>query len=107
MLNITRDISRILSISISYDLTLFNSQSTRQPDVDQLIDDLCQRLDQSIEICERTTLSKMMNILDLFIRILLVNISDENVEINIEARQAMNLMETGTLSHSHPFLILF
>ena len=105
MLNTTRDIfiCRILSVSISFDLNLFNGQSTRQPGVDQLIDDLCKQLDQAIEICERTTLSEMMNILGLNSSgVFLVNISDENVEINIEARQAMNLIETGTLStHIH------
>lgn len=48
---------RILSISISFDLKFSHIQSTRLPDVDQLIDDLCQRLNQAIEICERTNLS--------------------------------------------------
>ncbi len=84
-------------MSISFDIKLFNGQSTRHPNADEFIDDICQRLDQAIEVYEKTTLSQMQIFFFSFklLLIFLVNISDQNVEMNLEARQAINFIETG------------
>jgi hypothetical protein len=50
---------RILSISLSFDIELFHGKSTRQPNVNQFIDIICERLHQTIEVYEKTPLSKM------------------------------------------------
>ncbi|CAF1595453.1 unnamed protein product, partial [Adineta steineri] len=49
-------IAVLLSISISYDVTLFNGQSTRHPSSNQVFDDLRERFHQAIGIYERTPL---------------------------------------------------
>jgi hypothetical protein len=49
----------LLSVSISFDIILFNGKSSRHPNTNQFIDDICQQLHQAIEIYEKTTLSKM------------------------------------------------
>jgi hypothetical protein len=84
-------------MSISFDIKLFNGQSIRHPNADEFIDDICQRLYQAIEVYEKTTLSQMKILFFSFksFLIFLVNISDQNVEINLEARQAINFIETG------------
>ncbi|CAF2692623.1 unnamed protein product [Rotaria sp. Silwood2] len=78
--NVREGIASILSISISFDVTLFNGKSTRQPNTSQFIDTICKRLRQAIEIYERTSL---------------INISDEVVGIDVEARKALNFIEAG------------
>ena len=48
----------LLSVTISFDICLFNGKSMRHPSADQLIDDLCEQLRQVIQIYESTSLSK-------------------------------------------------
>ncbi|CAF3739250.1 unnamed protein product [Rotaria sp. Silwood1] len=55
--NVRESIASILSISISFDITLFNGKSTRHPNTSQFIDTICKRLRQAIEVYERTSLS--------------------------------------------------
>ncbi|UJR24623.1 hypothetical protein I4U23_005997 [Adineta vaga] len=90
--DIRERVATLLALSISYDVTLFNGKSTRHPSVNQLIDELCERLHQAIEIYEKTPL---------------MNISDKNVEINPEVRKALDLIETVIEIHSSFFLICF
>ncbi|CAF3616295.1 unnamed protein product [Rotaria sordida] len=80
--DVRESIANILSISISFDITLFNGKSTRQPNTSQFIDTICKQLQQAIEIHERTSL---------------INISDEVVGIDLEARKALNFIEAGIL----------
>lgn len=51
----------ILSISLSFDIELFDGKSMRQPNVNQFVDIICERLHQAIEVYEKTPLSKMRN----------------------------------------------
>ncbi|CAF4233790.1 unnamed protein product [Adineta steineri] len=69
----------LLALSISCDVKLFNGNAKRYPNVNQLIDNLCERLQQAIEIYEKTPL---------------MNILNENVEINLDAREALNFIES-------------
>lgn len=71
----------LLSISLMYDVTLFNGKSTRHPTVNQFFDDIDERLRTAIEICDKTPL--------------LANISGDVVEMDSEARKALNFIETG------------
>lgn len=48
-------------MSIGCDIQLFDGKSTRHPNANQLIDRICQRLDQAIQIYDKTTLSKATN----------------------------------------------
>ncbi|CAF3979958.1 unnamed protein product, partial [Rotaria sordida] len=68
----------VLSISFSFDITLFNGKLTYQPDVNQFIDDICERLREAIEIYDKKPL---------------VNISDQVVEMEFETCKALNFME--------------
>ncbi|CAF1185021.1 unnamed protein product [Rotaria sordida] len=70
----------ILSLSLRFDLTLFHGKPTRQPSIDQSIDEIRERLHQTIETYEKTSL---------------VNMSDQLIEINSEVRQMLNFIETG------------
>jgi hypothetical protein len=77
---------------------LFDGKSARHPNADQFIDDICKQLHQAIEIYEKTTLSKIKIFFFFFFSssmIFLVNISDQTFQINLEARQALNVIETG------------
>ena len=82
-------------MSLSFDITLFNGKSTRQPNVNQFIDGICERLHQAIEIYEKTPLSKMDFYYPIYFYFNLVNISDQVVEIDLEARKALNFIEAG------------
>ncbi|CAF1238427.1 unnamed protein product [Rotaria sordida] len=79
----------ILAISFGIDLKLFNGKSTRHPNTDQFIDMMRERLRQAIDIYESKPL---------------VNLSGSNVELDIEARQALNLIETVIDLHSNLFV---
>ncbi|CAF1171345.1 unnamed protein product [Rotaria sordida] len=79
----------ILAISFGIDLKLFNGKSTRHPNTDQFIDMIRERLRQAIDIYESKPL---------------VNLSGSNVELDIEARQALNLIETVIDLHSNLFV---
>ncbi|CAF3884238.1 unnamed protein product [Rotaria sordida] len=68
----------VLSISFSFDITLFNGKLTYQPDVNQFIDDICERLREAIEVYDKKPL---------------VNISDQIVEMEFETCKALNFME--------------
>ncbi|CAF1134879.1 unnamed protein product [Rotaria sordida] len=86
--DVRESIANILSISISFDITLFNGKSTRQPNTSQFIDTICKQLQQAIEIHERTSL---------------INISDEVVGIDLEARKALNFIEAVVDMHMQFF----
>ncbi|CAF3400805.1 unnamed protein product [Rotaria socialis] len=72
-------IASILGISLSHDITLPNGQSKRHPSVDLFSNGIHERLQQAIDICERTPLA---------------NISGESMEIDPKACQALNFIET-------------
>ncbi|CAF1068100.1 unnamed protein product [Rotaria sordida] len=72
----------ILSLSLRFDLTLFHGKPTRQPSIDQSIDEIRERLHQTIETYEKTSL---------------VNMSDQLIEINSEVRQMLNFIETALI----------
>ncbi|CAF4245678.1 unnamed protein product, partial [Rotaria socialis] len=72
-------IASILCISLSHDITLPNGQSKRHPSVDLFSNGIHERLQQAIDICERTPLA---------------NISGESMEIDPKACQALNFIET-------------
>jgi hypothetical protein len=74
---------------------LFNGKSTRQPNINEFIDVICERLHQAIEIYEKMPSSKMEFCLDLFSMLFLVNISNQGVEIDHESRKALNFIEAG------------
>lgn len=95
---ITHDILSVLGSSLSFDIKLPNGQSTRHPNANQFIDSIRDRLIEAILIYERTPLGnnmlfqlKLMPTGFLFI----ANISGERVEIDSEARRALNYIETG------------
>ena len=46
-------------MSLSFDISLFDGKSTRQPNVNQFIDTICKQLHQAIDVYEKTPLSKM------------------------------------------------
>ena len=48
-------VSILLALSISYDVTLFDGKSTRHPSINQLMNDLCERLQQVLESDEKTS----------------------------------------------------
>jgi hypothetical protein len=49
----------VLSLSLSFDVTLPNGQSTRHPDANKFIDTMRERLQQAIEIYEKTPLGRV------------------------------------------------
>ncbi|CAF3869706.1 unnamed protein product [Rotaria sp. Silwood1] len=73
-------IASVLGISLGHDITLPNGQATRHPSVNVFFDGIRERLQQAMDICEKTPLA---------------NISDEIVEIDPKACQARNFIETG------------
>ncbi|CAF4636892.1 unnamed protein product [Rotaria sp. Silwood1] len=82
-------IAAILSISFGLNLTLFDGKSTRHPDANQFIDMIRERLHQAIEIYQKKPL---------------INVSGSSVELDVEARQALNLIETVIDIHSNLFI---
>ncbi|CAF3248683.1 unnamed protein product [Rotaria sp. Silwood2] len=86
--NVRDRVANVLSISLSFDMTLFNGKSTRQLNVDHFIDAIRERLQRAIEIYEKAPL---------------MNISDKVIEIDIEARKALNFIETGRIIISFCF----
>ncbi len=63
----------LLAISLSFDIVLFYGKSARQPNTNQIIDDICQQLQQAIETYEMSQVAK----------------------IDLEVRKALNFIETG------------
>lgn len=86
----------VLATSLSYDVALPNGQSIRHPKVDQFIDGIRERFQAAISIYERTPLGKHNEKECKIYSIILANISGESVEIDPEARRALNYIETGT-----------
>ncbi|CAF3971108.1 unnamed protein product [Rotaria sp. Silwood2] len=82
-------IANVLSVSLSFDVKLPNGQSTRNPDANHCIDTICERLHQAIETYRKKPLA---------------NISGEKIEINQEARKALNCIETVILFHTRIFM---
>ncbi|CAF4690202.1 unnamed protein product, partial [Rotaria sp. Silwood1] len=72
-------IAVILAMSFGLDLKLFDGKSARHPNTDQFSERIRERLRQAIDIYESKPL---------------VNISGSSVELDVEARQALNLIET-------------
>ncbi|CAF4174719.1 unnamed protein product [Rotaria sp. Silwood2] len=81
-------IADILSMSISFDIILPNGKSIRHPNIDQFIDTISERLHQAIEIYEKTPS---------------VNNSDQIIDIDLEVRKALNLIETVIQIHTYLF----
>lgn len=78
-------------------MKLPNGQATRHPDANRFIDTIRERLHQAIEIYEKTPLGKIEFFLRIaYVRIFLANITGQVVEIDQEARKALNFIETGT-----------
>ncbi|CAF3685279.1 unnamed protein product [Rotaria sp. Silwood1] len=69
-------------MSFGLDLKLFDGKSARHPNTDQFSERMRERLRQAIDIYESKPL---------------VNISGSSVELDVEARQALNLIETGKI----------
>ncbi|CAF0768198.1 unnamed protein product [Adineta steineri] len=86
--DIRKSIAYILSISLSFDVELLDGKSTRQPNVNQFINNICERLHLAIEVYEKTPL---------------MNVLDEGIEIDLEARKALNFMETVVKMHKEFF----
>ncbi|CAF4657490.1 unnamed protein product [Rotaria sp. Silwood1] len=82
-------IANVLSVSLSFDVKLPNGQSTRHPDANRFIDNIRERLHQAIEIYEKRPLA---------------NISGEKIEIDQEARKALNFIETVIQLHTRIFM---
>ena len=87
-----------MALSLTFDVALPNGQSTRHPDANQFIDELRERLHQAIEVYEKTPLG---NDDWIFVptatceHLSLANFSAQKVEIDPEARKALNFIETG------------
>ncbi|CAF3727711.1 unnamed protein product [Rotaria sp. Silwood1] len=82
-------IANVLSVSLSFDVKLLNGQSTRNPDANRFIDTIRERLHQAIETYQKEPLA---------------NISGEKIEINQEARKALNFIETVIQFHTRIFM---
>ncbi|CAF4903678.1 unnamed protein product, partial [Rotaria sp. Silwood1] len=82
-------IANVLSISLSFDIKLPNGQSTRHLDANRFIDSIRERLHQAIEIYDKKPLA---------------NMSGEKIEIDQEARKALNFIETVIRFHTHIFM---
>ncbi|CAF1638010.1 unnamed protein product [Adineta ricciae] len=82
-------IANILSVSLSFDVKLPNGQATRHPDANRFIDTIRERLHQAIEIYEKKPLA---------------NIIGHTVEIDQEARKALNFIETVIQFHTRIFM---
>jgi hypothetical protein len=77
-------------------MKLPNGQSTRHPDANRFIDTIRERLHQAIETYEKTPLGEIFEVLiQPFCFFFAANISGEKVEIDQEARKALNFIETG------------
>ncbi|CAF2738132.1 unnamed protein product [Rotaria sp. Silwood2] len=70
----------VLSLSLSFDLTLPRGNMARQPSVDQYIDEIREQLLQVIEIYEKTPP---------------ISISDKSIEIDSEFRQMLDFIDTA------------
>ncbi|CAM2708912.1 unnamed protein product [Rotaria socialis] len=81
-------IATILSISFGFDRTFFNGKSVRHPNIHQFMNMMREKLRQAIEIYETKPL---------------FNHSGSNVELDFEARQALNLIETVIEFHLNLF----
>ena len=88
-------LNSVLSVSLSFDVKLPNGQSTRHPDANRFIDTIRERLHQAIETYEKTPLGKIFEVLICSFCFRLANISGGKVEIDQEARKALNFIETG------------
>jgi len=87
-----------LSISISFDITLFNGTSIHQPNINHFIDEICKRLDEAIEICDKSSLGRIYFLFSKKKRNFfssLVNISGQVMEMDFEACKALNFIESG------------
>ncbi|CAF1410376.1 unnamed protein product, partial [Rotaria sordida] len=82
-------IAKVLSVSLSFNIKLPNGQSTRHPDTNRFIDAIRERLHQAIEIYEKKPLA---------------NICGEKIEIDQEARKALNFIEAVIRFHTHMFI---
>ncbi|CAF4684970.1 unnamed protein product [Rotaria sp. Silwood1] len=82
-------IAVILAMSFGLDLKLFDGKSARHPNTDQFSERIRERLRQAIDIYESKPL---------------VNISGSSVELDVEARQALNLIETVIDLYSNLFI---
>ncbi|CAF1329744.1 unnamed protein product [Adineta steineri] len=71
-------IATVLPIALQFDLTSFQGKSTRHPTINQFIDEMHQRLDEAIIICERKSL---------------INHIAETGIMDNEVHQALNLIE--------------
>jgi len=78
-------------------MTLFNGTTIRQSNVNHFIDEICKRLREAIEICDKSSLGKILFLYSksLFCFSSLVNISDEAIEMDFEACKALNYIESG------------
>ena len=86
----------VLGISLGHDITLPNGQATRHPSVNLFFDDIHERLQKAMDICEKTPLGRFLQhsepCRNLFF---IANISGEIVRIDPKVRQALNFIETG------------
>ncbi|CAF3152333.1 unnamed protein product [Rotaria sp. Silwood2] len=78
--NFVKRMIRVLSLSLSFDLTLPRGNMARQPSVDQYIDEIREQLLQVIEIYEKTPP---------------ISISDKSIEIDSEFRQMLDFIDTA------------
>ncbi|CAF1256683.1 unnamed protein product [Didymodactylos carnosus] len=74
-------IASMLSKALSFDITLFNRTSTHQSNANQFLGSICDQLHQAIEI---------------------LILSNPFVEIDFEARKALNFIETAKAHFSGP-----
>ncbi|CAF2108179.1 unnamed protein product [Rotaria magnacalcarata] len=81
-------IATLLSISFAFDRTFFNGASVRHPNIHHFVNMMREKLHKAIEIYERKPL---------------INHSGSSVELDIEARQALNLIETVIEFHLNLF----
>jgi hypothetical protein len=89
-------------------MTLFNGKSTRQPDINHFIDDICERLREAMEVYDKSPLGRMRFLsfivlifekLIFFVCITsLVNVSGQVVEMDFEVCKAFNFIETGKIN---------
>ncbi len=80
-------------------MQLPNGQSARHPSVDQFIDSIRERFSHAITVYEKTPLGKMIVFLfkmEIILLLSVANISGERVEVDSEARRALNFIEAGT-----------
>ncbi|CAF1230867.1 unnamed protein product [Adineta steineri] len=81
-------IADVLALSMSHDVTLFNNQSTRQPNINVFLDTISERLNQAIDICEGLPINL---------------ISDQILKTDLETQKAFNFIETVVLTNYYIF----